>query len=253
MKILSLNLHCLQETNIKKKNLVIANKIIEEDIDVCLFQEVAQHKESKIVYDNIKDTNQLLLICKMLNELSDIEYSFYYDISNYSFNNYEEGLGILSKHKLLNKKSTYISNTKDYNRWSSRLIVSASIRVNNSIYDFYSSHLGWTDKWEKFESQFDNLMDFTNNGALAIMGGDFNISEGSNEYKYIIEKGYLDLFLKKGIKENATYHGEGKDESNKRIDYFFSKTDYKVLRSEVLFTKELVSDHYGILIELEND
>ena len=75
MKIISLNLHCLQEDNLLEKLKRVAAFINANDIDICLFQEVAQHKDNKIIKDNIKEGNN----CYLLKEMLDYPYEMYWD------------------------------------------------------------------------------------------------------------------------------------------------------------------------------
>jgi endonuclease/exonuclease/phosphatase family metal-dependent hydrolase len=94
MKILSLNLHCLKEENKEQKWDKIIEFIKSNDIDVCLFQEVAQEMSEEIIIDNIKHTNNAYYIASRLN------YNIVFHPIKIGFITLEEGLASISKHNI---------------------------------------------------------------------------------------------------------------------------------------------------------
>ena len=253
MKILTINLHCFAEKNIILNQNTIVESILEENIDVILLQEVAQTRTCNIVSDDVKADNYGYKLKQSL-ALSGVNYYYHYKFGNQAFGLYDEGLAILSKTKLTDKKHFFISKTKDYNNWNTRIIVSAKTVIEGKEIVFTSTHLGWTDGYEVFEDQVDLLIDNLNSEDINIIAGDYNISPGTKEYKHIISKGYIDLFFNNEKKYfNIPTHINDIDQKvgSSRIDYVMSNRQFKILNRKVLFNKYRVSDHYGILIELE--
>jgi len=253
MKILTLNLHCFAEENIEENQQTIVDAILKEDIDVILLQEVAQPRTNKVVYDDVKEDNYGYVLKHKL-ENSGVNYYYHYQFGNQAFGLYDEGLGILSKTKLTDTSHFYISKTIDYNNWSTRIIVSAKTLIEGQEMVFTSAHLGWSDGTEVFENQVDKLMDNLKHSNINIIGGDYNISPGTTEYKHIINKGYIDLFFNNQDEYfNVPTHVkdiDGKDGSS-RIDYIMSNTEFEVINRKILFDIKKVSDHYGVLIEIK--
>jgi endonuclease/exonuclease/phosphatase family metal-dependent hydrolase len=115
-------------------------------------------------------------------------------------------------------------------------------------------HFGWTDEFEQFESQFDNALKCMNQEQLSIIGGDFNISSNSKEYRYIKEKGLQDLFDIEGFQEEPTFFGvHGECPEERRIDYIMSNKKIHVLKRELLFKTDPVSDHAALFISVVTD
>ena len=57
-----------------------------------------------------------------------------------------------------------------------------------------------------------------------------------------------------GITVDKSIHGWDNDKAKKRLDYIFSNKELKVKESKVIFNsknKEIVSDHFGIEVEIE--
>lgn len=67
MRVLSLNLHGYQEKEPVKKLQIIADSILENDIDIICFSECAQRYFTPIVDRNIKKDNAAYLIQQALN------------------------------------------------------------------------------------------------------------------------------------------------------------------------------------------
>lgn len=258
MKLITLNLHLWQEENQIAKLKKIANFINDKDIDVCFFQEVAQLDDNPLIVDNIKKDNNAYLIKSYLNK----EYYLYYEYKKNGYGIFNEGLAILSKYPLLNRKWFYISKTRDKDDWHTRIIVKASINYNNEIIDLYSSHLGWDEGEEKYYDQLEKYIkniDFNNKFILA---GDFNCMYDSIQYKYWIDKGLISLVDKSNINpyEKPTFSrildfSKEKENLNRHIDYFFTNTNVNVLNYEIYFnTKDnLVSDHHLVMCEIKNN
>jgi maltose 6'-phosphate phosphatase len=251
MKILSLNLHCYAEANPELKQAYIADFIKDNQIDVCFFQEVAQSFDKAMVKDKIKEDNYAYLIQNLLKKQG-LDYDLYYNYSKRGFGIYDEGLGILSKSKLSHKKSYYVSKGRDYHDWHTRMNVSCETFVGNTKLHLTSVHFGWTEGNEVFEDQFNETARHLDPNQTHIMAGDFNISEESDEYRYITKQGWIDLYGDSEHFHDVTHldYIDVKKEAT-RIDYVFSNKDIKVKQREIVFKEVRVSDHFGVFIELD--
>ncbi len=253
MKILTLNLHCFAEENIKQNQQLISETILKHNVDVVLLQEVAQTRTSRIVFDDVKEDNYGYILRQKL-EIGGVNYFYHYKFGNQAFGLYDEGLGILSKTKLTDKTHFYISKTIDYNNWNTRVIVSAKTLIENKEIVFTSAHLGWSDGTEVFEDQVDKLVDNLNREDINIVGGDYNISPGTKEYNHIIGKGFIDLFYNNQEEYfNVPTHVKDIDEKDgsSRIDYIMSNSKFRIISRKLMFNKNKVSDHYGVLMEIK--
>lgn len=255
MKILTLNLHCYAEEDVFKKQQVIVNAIIEHKIDVILLQEVAQTEKKEVLFDDIKEDNYGYLLQQLLKNKG-LNYDYYYQSGNRSFGSYDEGLAILSNRKLSNKRKFYISKKINYNDWSTRLIVSAQMEIEHKFITFTSAHLGWTDGDEVFEDQVDRLFFNMDENKINIIGGDFNVSAGSSGYDYLMSKGYKDIYFN-SEKEYFTIptHQDNIDvkKGSSRIDFILTNYPYSLKKRDILFMESPVSDHFGVLVEIEFD
>lgn len=252
MKFGTINLHCLKESNQEEKSIRIAKLIKELDLDVCFFQEVAQHKDSNVVIGNFKEGCNLYPI---YNELKD-HYFFYFEHQKYGFGSYEEGLAICSKYPILENDFYYISKTRDKS-WLSRIVLRSKIRVNDEDFGLYTVHMGWDYGCERYLDQADLLFDGIKDKKF-ILAGDFNSYYGSDEYNYLVKKGLKSTASLINIDPvlNPTFRyplDSIKIAPNRHIDYFFTTNnitvaDYKILLKE---ENEVVSDHFFIYNEIK--
>lgn len=245
LRILTLNLHCLVEENLEKKQKMIAEAIIENKIDIVFLQEVAQTKsKEKLVEDNYA-----LCLQTLLEEMGS-RYNLYYESIKESFGIYDEGLAFLSKPSLEFVAFPYISKTRDYGNWKSRRILVYSLNSEKTI-TLATTHFGWSDGYEKFEDQFDLAETILQNHENVILAGDFNIVPGSAEYKYIIRKNWRDIFEDDDENLYPTFRGDDTTLTKSvRIDYVMTRPVFEVLERKVLFKDDRVSDHFGVLIEI---
>jgi len=261
MKLLTLNCHSWIEENQLEKLEIIAKDIAEKQYDVVALQEVNQLIESKIVEGNIKEDNFAFLLMNRVNELSKEKYTILYEKSHIGYEKYEEGVAILTKHKVLNSNSLLITNTDNFNFWKTRRILKATILIDNDKIDFYSCHLGWwDDEEEPFKEQFDRLYNTIDNSRLTFLMGDFNNNAFiKNEgYDYMLYKGLFDTYNLAEVKDDGvTVRGKiaGWDNNKKdlRLDLILVNKPIPVKSSFVIFNgknKEIVSDHYGVSVEI---
>ncbi|TWI59042.1 endonuclease/exonuclease/phosphatase family protein [Halalkalibacter nanhaiisediminis] len=262
MKLLTLNCHSWQEVNQLDKIKILAKTIKEKSYDVIALQEVSQSINGEKVEGEVKKDNYLLILLNELKELGVEDYDYVWGFSHIGFEIYEEGLAILTKHKIEKEHSFFITQSEDTNNWKTRRIVGATIRFNNKLFSFYSCHLGWwEDKEEPFKKQVDALYSYVQRDETYFLMGDFNNSAQIKDegYDYLMAKGLYDTYyLAKEKDEGTTVKGKiaGWDENkqNLRIDYIFANSLVNVDRSNVIFNglnKAIVSDHFGVEVECD--
>lgn len=264
MKLLTLNCHSWQEDKQIEKIKYLARVIKEKEYDVIALQEVSQLIDSKVIFANIKSDNYILVLMNELKKIGGDGYNFFWDYGKYGFDIYEEGLGIITKHPILDKESFYISKTKDIKNWKSRKITKISVDYKGKPISIYSCHLGWwIDEEEPLKEQVDVLYDKIDKENLSFIMGDFNSNAFTrNEgYDYIISKGLFDTYdMAKDKDCGVTIKGaiDGWEENKKdlRIDLILSNKELQVESSKVIFNgdnKEIVSDHFGVEVEIDMD
>lgn len=267
LRVLTLNLHCYQEDNQLEKFKLIAKAIYENSIDVILFQEAAQHKDSVVIKTlngiKIKSDNAIELIKNELMLLG-VDYEFLWDWSHYGWEVWEEGLGILSKHPIVLQSSNYITSSSSQEFWLSRKALEVNIDVNGAVINFVNVHAGfWNDNEESYQAQLENLLKLNQQDTPVLFAGDFNVEAGTPGYEYILNRSKfrdLDLEVNSGGMFNPTIGGvidgwEDIDGRGKRIDFLFTSSE-RIVCEKVnrIFTKDNygeVSDHFGLLAEID--
>lgn len=242
LKMLTLNLHCFAEKDIRDKQITVVEEIISKEIDIIFLQEVAQTRGSLISEDNYALSLINLLSIKGHN------YKLYYEGFKKSFDIYEEGLAVISRFELIPKKSQLISKTDNYDDWKTRKILSFDLEEFKERITIATTHFGWSDGYEVFEEQFDEGGKCLDKQNLVILAGDFNVSPESKEYNYIIDKGWVDLSNDDSDFYNRpTFKGDNNsNEGGTRLDYIMTNKLVEVIEKSILFTENCVSDHYGL-------
>ena len=136
MKLLTLNCHSWLEEEQLYKIKYLAKTIVEEKYDVIALQEASQSIKASIKEGNLKEDNYGLVLIEEIKKLGGEEYHLVWDYSHIGYDIYEEGLCILTKHKVVNSESFYISKSHSKTFWRSRKIVKATIDINNENIDF---------------------------------------------------------------------------------------------------------------------
>ena len=247
MKVLSLNLHCFQEENRVEKLNRVADFIKENDIDVCLFQEVCQEHKNVVLENNIKMGNSANHIKNKLG------YNIYYHPVKIGFEIYDEGLAIISKLPITNTNHKTISYTTNYNQWHKRDLIWCKV----GQYTFFNVHVGWTHENEVGMNQINKIIEELNrHEERYFIAGDFNHPDGSDEIKHFKKYVYSLADLAKIEPQlNPTFHNDLDSNifgSNQMIDFIFTNMICEVKDFKIVFNKEsdYVSDHNGILVEI---
>lgn len=247
MKILSLNLHCFKEDNRIEKLDKISKFILDNEVDICLFQEAAQEISEKVILDNIKDGNNAYYIANK------VGYNIKFHPIKIGFVTLEEGLSIISKHPISEVLYKTISSTHDFTTWHKRDYLRASING----YTFYNVHLGWDIAGEVGMDQINRLLeDARKETGQVFLCGDFNYADDSKEIIHIKKHYYSvsDLANLKSL-ENPTFHfslDNTAHAQNKMIDFIFTNNNINIKEFKIVFNeeKDYVSDHNGLFLEL---
>ncbi|WP_046176427.1 endonuclease/exonuclease/phosphatase family protein [Domibacillus indicus] len=255
MKLLTLNCHSWQEENTLEKLNILAGTIAEREYDVIALQEVSQSEAAG-------HENYAKLLIEKLHELGQKEYTFIWDMSHFGYEIYEEGVAIITKHPVFSHESFFITDQHDIHNWKTRRIVKAEVEVDGRLLSFYSCHLGWWhDEEEPARKQLDRLLEHASSDKCSFLMGDFNgdPSVRGENYDYVLKAGFKDTYALAARKDNGfTVKGkiDGWDENKQdlRIDYIFVNKPVNVASSAVVFNgsnKPVVSDHYGVEIEIQ--
>ena len=176
------------------------------------------------------------MLINELNSINENAYEYVWDFSHIGYDVFEEGLAIVSRHKIKSYDSFYVSEDQNKNNYKSRKIVKATIEANGKEIDFFSCHLGWwNDQDEPFKNQVDNLIKHIDNNKLSFLMGDFNNNALLKDegYDYIIAQGMIDTYKiaeekDSGITVKGTIDGWKGCSEDKRIDLIISNKDIKV-------------------------
>ena len=269
MKLLTANTHSLVEKDYKKKLNYFVDFICKNDYDIVAMQEVNQSISAKQVLMNIKnqeivirEDNHILNVVKGLSEKGK-KYYWAWEPIKIGYDKYDEGIGIISKHKILETKSFYITLDRDYKNWRTRKVLGIKTYIDGENIWFFSIHMGWWKDEDGFRSQFKkletNIKEIVKPGETVYLMGDFNNpADVRNEGYDEIVKSWNDTYdLAKNKDDGITVEGlidgwkEYKNIENMRIDFIFVNKKENIQSSRVVCNGkqgEIVSDHYFVEI-----
>ncbi|MTH55579.1 endonuclease [Bacillus mangrovi] len=263
MKLLTLNCHAWIEENQMDKIRVLAQTIAEKDYDVIALQEVNQSIKEETEYGLIKKDNYAVVLLEEIKKLGKEGYVLHWGQSHIGYEVYEEGSAILSKYPIKETHSFLITNSTDPAYWKTRRIVGATVEIGSEPVSFYSCHLGWwEDAEEPFKEQAVSLLRQIHKENRFFLMGDFNNNAHirGEGYDYLTSQGLLDTYEIAEEKDSGiTVPGKiaGWEENNDplRIDLILTNQPLQVKTSKVIFNgnnKPVVSDHFGVEIEISN-
>ena len=263
MKLLTLNTHSIIDNDYERKIDVFSKVVAKYKPDVIALQEVMQpSNEKEIRNDRIRVVGEIPLkkgnfLDNLINSIEKHNVSYFgsYFAFKRAYNEYDEGLAVLSSQEITSTEIAQLSDFSDYRNYKTRYAL--GIRTHNSW--FYSLHFNWeNDSDSPFEKEWKSLLEVTSQKNNTWLMGDFNLTPDSNGYE-LITRSFSDTYmLAKDIDNGITVSGEidgwqGKKE-NKRIDYIFTSKNMEIKSSKVIFNgknEEIISDHFGIIVEKE--
>ncbi len=257
MKILTLNTHSIIEDDYEIKLRYFVDVISEIKPQIICLQEVNQTMDKNNPL-KITEDNHSKRVCDMLLSKG-IKYNHEYLPIKNAYKNYVEGVSILSKDEIADKKTVLLSKTDGFKNWKKRMALGVKTAAGTW---FYSCHFGWfDDEDEPFINQWNNLKNSISDDDTVFLLGDFNsdssiIGEG---YDLVIKDGFFDTYYL-AYKKDDGFTAEGEiwgwegNKKKKRIDYIFSNKPIEIEKSEVIFNDKnykRVSDHFGILVTIK--
>ena len=265
MKVMTLNTHSYIESQPLEKLAQIATYIKEENPDIVALQEINQLITSKEIEGDdyfcplanqvpLHEDNFAYLLVSRLRELG-LNYYWSYSYTHIGYDTYQEGLALLSKEKLISTEQV-TSNPSYVGKLTRKILVGQTSQAT-----FVVGHYSWAGKsgfdyeWAKTKAALKGQKQ-----PLVIMG-DFNNPPESSAHQQIREAnlGLVDSFqvAAKRYGEHTVVKaidGWQDNEGQLRIDYVYLSDTFKVSKYQVIFdgqTSPQVSDHFGILVEIE--
>ncbi|MFD2654723.1 endonuclease/exonuclease/phosphatase family protein [Gracilibacillus thailandensis] len=258
MRLLTLNCHAWQEDDQLNKINTLVKTIVDNDYDVIALQEVSQKEDSPLISEHIREDNYGQVVLDKLKKIGKSSYHLVWASCHQAFNEYEEGLAIITKHPIQHVEKFYLSKSTDYYFWKTRVALVVDIEVEGEIQTFMSCHLGW---WHDVEEPSAYQLDRLNYIASqkdnrVFLLGDFN-SEAKNRdegYDYLVAKGWYDTYSlaterDSGVTVSGEIAGWKDHDEDKRIDFIFVNSLISVKSSMVIFNgnnSEVISDHFGV-------
>ena len=281
MKILTLNTHSLQEENHRQKLSWFVEGILREKPDMIALQEVTQTAEEELMALEllegqypipgcmpIRKDNYAALVASRLRQAGIDCYWVWLPVKR-GYNEFDEGVAILSLGRPIRCVDQFpISGVNDYNNWRTRAALGVQLEGLEDW--FYCLHMSWwNDESEQFLDQWRIL-----NSCIAAkrmcgnvwLMGDFNAPDTvpGQSYEHIVASGWIDTYKVAHRKDDGiTVPGpiDGwRDSQNRemaegmRLDYIWCSQRKDILSSRILFNgvkEPVVSDHYGVLIEVK--
>lgn len=272
MKLLTLNTHSWLEEQPDAKLDALIETILANQFDVIAFQEVNQSiAESVMDVSNhfayqaadptiqIKRNNFAFIVQQKL-EQAGLRYVWTWQPAHIGYDIYDEGLAFLSLYPIQEIKTFYASKSKAYENYKTRPVL--GVQIEGSWY--FNLHLGWweddndsfKDQWLKCSAVFDSLP-----GPIYLMGDFNNPAQVNNEGYELVSQKWFDTFYlaaKRDTGYTIEKNIDGWSENNEqlRIDFIFTNQPIDILISEVFFNglnSPIVSDHYGVSIELAKE
>lgn len=258
MKLLTINTHSLIEPDYDKKFNIFVDTIFRVRPDIIAMQEVNQTGTAFIdalgrEFD-IRQDNHALRVCDALKDMG-LDYKYFWLGIKSAYGRFQEGIAIITSMPVDETDSVLISNTDDITNWKTRKALGVK------VWDqwFYSIHTGRCDDSEDpFSAQWGRFKEHVLEKDNVWVMGDFNCNAESEGYQKVISSGWYDTFALADESDcGVTVPGKidgwrDTDVSAMRIDYIFTNRKRKIKKSQVIFNgknEQVVSDHYGILVE----
>lgn len=279
MKLLTLNTYSWMLEDSLSKLDQLAKAIHRENFDIIALQEVNQTisaPELPVEYllnrgfifkdksPKIKKDNFALNLIEKLHSLG-TNYYWSFAKNHIGYDKFDEGVSILSRHKITAVTDFFISKSTSYSDYKTRKTVGLKTLINGSEKWFFSIHMGW---WDDDTDPFSNQWNIVQNKLKKYQSNEIYLMGDFNSPFEIRNQGY-DLITKDKIwfdtHNLAINHDSGQTVIKKidgwknkttpsamRIDYIFKNSSDIIKSSNVIFNGDnypIVSDHFGICIE----
>lgn len=244
MRLLTINLHCRQETAWRENLRILADFIKEQQVDVVLLQECAQPLETlELSSDN--DVSQL----KSLLENQGLSFDVGWTLNHIGFQSFYEGLGLLSRLPILETEEILISQSSDITDWQTRKAQIITLDIHGKVLNLCHLHLGLEGNALSELLRLKNLVELKD----FIIAGDFNIPDSSPTYREMrkilnLPDVYEELV---GSSDPTFFHGADGWEGieGQRIDYVFGHRAVRIERVFLGTDAPRISDHAGLMVD----
>lgn len=269
VKCLTLNAHSWIESLPLKRLFDIAEHILEEDYDLICLQEINQ-KMSTPVAENLVDFTKLSdfpavhednYALYLVNYLRAKGRRYYWSwvYNHIGYDEYNEGVALLSKTPF-KAEDVLVSDKHDEFDFHTRHVLIAQTEINQVPITVTSLHLSWEGKG--FEEEWLRLEDKLKSYPRPyVLMGDFNTPTDSKGYQMILSSPldlqdcHVEASDSKGSHTiSADIDGWEANEADLKVDHIFISKELTVKTSHVSFdggAAPIVSDHYGIAVEIE--
>lgn len=271
MKVLTLNTHSWLEAAPLEKLEQIAQYLLKEEVDIIGLQEVNQLIESPdaIIDDyyqcaeseiSMKEDNFAFLLVSRLRELG-VNYYWSWVCSHIGYDRYHEGEAILSRYPI-DPKGILVSNIAELTNYRRRKQLAAKITCPQGSIMVCVCHYSWWEETKDSGFAFEwqqTLEKLETQDLPTLFLGDFNSPAHLEEEGYaLVTSTYQDAYVTATYKKGSftveeTIDGWEENTEKLRIDYVFHSHDWHVLEYRVIFDGHetpIVSDHYGVLVQL---
>ncbi|NRG32515.1 endonuclease/exonuclease/phosphatase family protein [Niallia circulans] len=278
MKLLTLNTHSWIEESPLEKLEAIMEQLLADSYDVISLQEVNQSMDAEeaevdsfFIAPNqdtvIKKDNFAFLLQQELKK-EGLEYYWSWVPSHIGYDQYDEGIAILTRFKVTNARGILLSRKDDYTDYHTRKALEVSFQASERNYLVYGLHLSWwQDETESypFLYEWNKLVEAweaeARAGGCILLMGDFNNPAHIEEEGYSVvskhpylKDAYLDATVKNGSHTvEKKIDGWENNSDLLRIDYIFVSSNLSVYSYETVFdgnTTPVVSDHFGVKVEI---
>lgn len=261
MKLLTINVHAWLEENQLDKLDTLANVIVDKGYDIIALQEVNQTMAADRVSRELKVDNYGLLLMERIQRFVGDTYSYFWSNSHIGYNQYDEGIALLTKLPVYEVDSFYCSQHQTADSILSRKVIGLTLGYQDTFIQVYSCHINLPNC--EGEDQLDNIrtiVERSQTDHLKIFMGDFNTDAISDRFAYQAIKDLglydtYDLAIEKdaGITVEKAIDGWSNHAQEKRLDYIFINQERRILSSRVIFNgkyQPIISDHFGVEIEI---
>lgn len=279
MKLLTLNTHSWIEEKPLEKLEAIKEQLLADPYDVICLQEVNQSMDAEEAEVDsffnapnpdtvIKKDNFAFLLQQELKK-NGLEYYWSWVPSHIGYDQYDEGIAILTRFKVTNTRGILLSRKDDYTDYHTRKALEVSFQANDKNYFVYGLHLSWwQDETESypFLYEWNKLVEAweteAQKGSCILLMGDFNNPAHIEKQGYsvvskhpLLKDAYLDATVKNGSHTvEKKIDGWENNSDLLRIDYIFVSANLSVDSYETVFDGRktpVVSDHFGVGVRLE--